>query len=221
MCLKKHNVKYLHTTDVVSKVRAYQGWSDTRRDDFLTDCVKLATKHCARVNVGNVPGKFGLFCFVISFVLKDFVENTKRNPDAPTNVNECCLRQALGETLLWSENQARCDHCYFFFDQGEPFYGHLCQILQSKKALRDAYLLKKIIQRSEANMEFVPALQLADLYAWCQTHRLSEWKPKWQVKLLSSHFRWQWIDKTNIHDVNHIHQRNFLTWRLPKRAATK
>lgn len=219
--LKKHKARHLHTTDAVSLQGIYKGWTKNQRDAFLKDCVKVASKHHARINIGNVPGKFGLYCFVISFVLKDFVENIKRNPDAPNNASEGCLRQALGDVLIWSEEQAACEYCQFFFDQGEPFYGHLHQILQSKKALKDAHLLKKIIPSGEANMRHTPPLQLADLYAWSVSHRLVENKPKWQLKLLNTHYRWEWIDKDNIHNVNHAHQAAFHTWKIPKRAATK
>jgi hypothetical protein len=219
--LKKHRALYLHTTDVVARKGIYKGWTEAQREAFLMDCVKIASKHHARANLGDIPGKFGLYCFVISFVLKDFVENAKRNPEAPNNANEGCLRQALGDVLTWSNEQAACEECQFFFDQGEPFYGHLHQILQSKKALKDALLLNRIIQVREVDMRYIPALQLADLYAWSVSHRLSEWQPRWQQKLLKTHYRWQWIDKTNIHDVNRAHQDNYRTWKIPKRAATK
>jgi hypothetical protein len=217
----KHKVLYLHTTDAVARKGIYKGWSESERDAFLRDCVRVACKHCARVDLPDNPGKFGLFCYVVSIVLKDFVARAKSHPGAPTNVNESCLREALGETLLWSQNQARCEHRHFFFDRGEPFHGHLDQILQSKKALKDAFLLQKISHTTESDMKRFPGLQLADLYAWCASHRNHEWNPTWKRKLLSSHYRWNWIDKTNIHDVNHAHQRNFLSWKLPSRSATK
>jgi hypothetical protein len=219
--LKKHNALYLHTTDAVARKGIYKGWTEVRRDAFLKDCVRIASKHHAQLNIGEVPGKFGLLCFVISFVLKDFVENSKQNPDAPNNANEGCLRQALGEVLIWSENQASCEQCQFFFDQGEPFYGHLHQILQSKKALKDATLLNKIKQSREADMRDTPALQMADLYAWAVSHKLSVWRPKWQWKLLNTHYQGQWMDKMNLHDVNEAHQDKFRTWNIPKRKPTK
>ncbi len=222
--LKKHKTPYYVITrpSAIARKGIYKGWTKYQRDSFLKDCVKLASKHHARVNLGNVPkGRFGLYCFVVSFVLKDFVEHTKRNPSMPNNANEGCLRQALGAVLIWSEEQAACEHCQFFFDQGEPFFSHLHQILQSKKALRDADLLNKIVLSEEADMRYAPALQLADLYAWSVSHRLAEWKPKWQQKLLDTHYRWEWIDKTNVHDVNQAHQETFNAWKIPKRAATK
>jgi len=219
--LDKHGADYLHTTDAVSRKGIYKGWKIDQADSFLRDCVRVACKHCARATIGDIPGKFALFPFVVSIVLKDFVERAKLESLASKNANEACLRQALGEVLLWSENQAACAQCQLFFDQGEPFYCHLCQLLQNKVAVKTAFLLSKITHRSESDMRSEPALQLADLYAWCQCNRNSEWNPVWKQKLLRSHFRWQWIDNSNIHDVNQDHQTEWLRWELPKRAATK
>ena len=219
--LRKHRANFLHTTDAVSRNGIYEGWGEDQVDSFLTDCSRVARKHCARVTIEDVPGKFGLLPFVVTINLKDFVENATKNKQASQNANEACLRQALGDVLLWSENQAKCEACHFFFDQGEPFYGHLKQLLDSKKAVEDAPLLRKIAHRSESDMRHVPAIQLADLYAWAQGNRNSAWNPDWKRKLLNSHFQWQWIDKTNIHDVNHDHQTAWASWKLPPRARTK
>ncbi len=150
--LRQHRVDYLHTTDAVSRKGLYEGWNIVQVDRFLRDCARIACRHCARARIGEIPGKFGLFPFVVSIVLKDFAERAKQEPNASKNANEACLRQALGEVLLWSENQAACKECHLFFDQGEPFYGHLCQLLQNKVATRTAYLLNKITHHSESDM---------------------------------------------------------------------
>ncbi len=219
--LLNHHAAYLHTTDAVARVGIYEGWTEPQRDRFLADCVRIAARHSARPNIANIRGKYGLFYAVVSFVLIDFVEFAKQHPEAPNNVNESCLRQALAEVLPWSFEQAACDQCHFFFDQGEPFYGHLKQLLESKKALKDATALRRISHYSESNMRCVPALQLADLYAWGQSHRHSKWKPDWLQSLLKTWFLWQWIDKTNLQQSDHKDQAIWSTWNLPKRARTR
>ena len=219
--LDNHHAKYLHTTDAVAREDIYEGWTEVQRDAFLADCVKVADKHCARPNFGHIPGKYGLFYVVVSFVLKDFVEYAAQHPGAPNNVNESCLRQVLADVLPWSFEQAACDKCHFFFDQGEPFYGHLCQLLQNKKALKDASALQRIADSTEADMKFTPALQLADLYAWGQSHRHSERQPEWLASLLKTWFLWYWIDKTNLHFGDEKHQAVWSSWSLPKRSRTK
>jgi hypothetical protein len=219
--LKKHRLDYLHTTDAVAGQGIYKNLKAEEREYFLRDCVKIAAKYSARATIDSVPGKFGIFCFVVSIVLKDFIAEYKKNPLAGDNADQALFRQALGEVLLWSENQAACDTCHFFFDQGEPYYGHLRHLLDNKKAKEQAYLLNKVVQRSEANSRFFPPLQLADLYAWAQSRRNQKNQKTWQKKLLNTHFRWQWFDSKNVSDVNKAHQLAFRSWNLPKRAATK
>jgi hypothetical protein len=219
--LKKHKADFLHTTDAVSRKGIYEGWTVNQRDKFLIDCVKIAGQHGARAKIGGVPGRYGLFTFVTSIVLKDFVAAQGTIPDAPHNANDACLRETGAEILLWSSNQAACDQCHFFFDQGEPFYGHLTQLMQSKKAMKDAFLLQRITYRTEADMRGVPALQLADLYAWCVSHRLAEWQPKWLVRLLKNHWSGVWLDKTNLHELKLDQIALSRTWNLPKRKATR
>jgi hypothetical protein len=219
--LKKHKAAYLHTTDAVARQGIYKGWSVRQRDAFLADLVRISGHHAARATFGDAIGRYGIFCFIVSVVLKDFIACAKVNPIASKNANEACLRQAIGEVLTWSEDQAACNECHCIFDQGEPFYGFLVHLLQTKKALQRAPLLRKITFRGEADSRRTPALQYADFYAWCQSHRNSKRKPKWQTKMLNTHFRWQWMDKTNLHDINTAHQTEFLTWNLPRRRPTR
>jgi hypothetical protein len=218
--LKKHKVKYLHTTDAFTGHGIYSEMCEQQREDLLSDCVTVAESHGARATIGNVPGRFGVSCFVVSFVLKDFVEHAKVHPEAPNNANEACFRQAIYDTLLWSEEQAHCDQCHCFFDQGEPFYGYLVNLLESKKASKQAFALQKVKHRSESDMRYVPALQLADLYAWGQSHRNSVQAP-WLARLLETHFRWEWIDNSNLHQVDQPQQEAWRSWKIPKRAPTK
>jgi len=219
--LRKHKAKYLHTTDLMAFQDIYSGWNKPQRDLFLRDCAKVACKHSARADFGGIPGKFGLYCYVVTFVLKDFVEWAKANPGVPNNVDEACMRQSVTRIMNWSIDQADCDHCHFFFDQGEPFLGHLYQWMQNKAALRDAPYLEKISFKTEADAALTPALQLADLYAWAQSHKLIARPPIWQTKLLRSHFEWQWFDKSNLNDVDASVQDMWRSWNLPKRATTK
>lgn len=219
--LRDHNAAYLHTTYAVDRSDIYADWTEGQRDSFLTDCVAVASRHSARPNIGDVSGKYGLFYVVASVALKDFVEFAKQHPEAPNNVNETCLRQALAEVLPWSMEQAACEQCHFFFDQGEPFYGHLQQLLQNRKAPKVATALRRITHYSESNMRFVPALQLADLYAWGQSHRNSEWQPDWLTALLKTWFLWYWIDKTNLHLIDRKNRAIWSSWSLPRRRPTK
>ena len=220
--LGKHRVGCLHTTDAVNRVEMYKGWTEAQRDNFLEDCVEAVARHFIRLATASAPGRFGIYCFVISINLADFVAHYQNNGGtALKNANEGCLRQALHQLLLWSEQQAMCESVDCFFDRGEPFYGYIVNILESKKAVRDARLVLKIKNTIQANSRELPGLQMADLFAWAQSHRNDPWAPKWKVELLALPFQWEWIDKTNLNQVHQANQEAWATWKIPQRARTQ
>ncbi len=158
---------YLHTTDALTGNEVYEGWGESKTFDFLSDCLSTAITFLIEPRNPDTgfPGKYGLFGFVITIVLKALIEHAKSDPNNPQNANEMCLRRSVAQILPWSYYGANppCDECHFIFDQGEPFYGHLVQLLENKKARKDAKELERITSRTEANMRRYPALQLADL----------------------------------------------------------
>jgi len=219
--LKRHHADYSHTTDAVARKNHYDGWTEGEADSFLRDCVRIIESHFIRLNSEYGPGQFGLYCFVVSINLKDFVSHLQENPGTLRDANEGCFRQAIGDVLLWASNQADCDQIHCFFDQGEPFYGYLVNILESKKAKKDAPLLNRITARTEADSRHVPALQFADLFAWVESHKNETWNPDWKTRILRLPYRWEWLDVNNLNDVNHAHRAAWNTWKIPKRTATK
>lgn len=217
---------YLHTTYAVTGNEIYEGWGVSKTRDFLSDCVNTAITHLLEPKNSRYPGfqgKYGLFGFVITIAPKPFIEHAKSDPSVPQSANEVCLRQTLAQILEWSEHGAnpRCDECHFFFDQGEPFYGHLVQLLQNKKAKRDALSLERITSRTETDMRRVPALQLADLLAWSQGHKMDEDKPEWHERILASGFSRHWIDRITSADTMPDQQAIWNSWGLPKHRATR
>lgn len=219
--LRRHHADYLHTTDAVARVNHYEGWSEKEADSFLRDGVRIAIKHFIRLATEYDPGQFGIYCFIVSIVLRDFVELAHRNPEQPKDANEGCFRQAIGDTLKWSADKAACNEVHCVFDQGEPFYGYLVNLLESKRAKNDALLLNMITKSTRADSRREPALQLADLFAWVQSHKHGDWSPKWKKALLRLPIWWEHYDRSNLHDINRAHQAAWETWKIPKRAATK
>jgi hypothetical protein len=157
----------------------------------------------------------------VSIVLRDFIDFAKRNPDQPQDANQGCFRQAIADTLQWAKDKAACSEVHCFCDRGEPFHGYLVNLLESKKARNDAWLLNMITTRTEAESRRVPALQLADLFAWVQSHKDENWDPKWKKSMLRLPIWLEYYDKSNLHDINYAHQAAWTTWKIPKRAATK
>lgn len=218
--LKRHHVDYLHTTDAVARVNLYTGWSETKADSFLRDCVRIASKHFIRMPTEYDPGQFGLYCFVVSIDLKDFVTHAQGNPAALNDANEGCFRQAIADTIQWATDKAACDEVHCFFDQGEPFFGFLVNLLNSKQAKKEAWRLNMVTAKAKADSRHVPALQFSDLFAWVESHKNDSWNPEWKRKLLLLPYWREWIDKNNLHQV-HPGNAAWRTWKIPKRAATK
>jgi len=220
--LLRHHANYLHTTDAVARKNHYDGWTEKQADSFLRDCARIASKHFIRLRTEYDPGQFGLYCFVFSINLKDFVNYAKSNSDAIKDANEGCFRHAITDVLEWSRDEAAaCEEIHCIFDQGEPFYGYLVNLLESEKAKTDSWMLKKITSRTETDSRITPALQLADLFAWVQSHKNEPWNPEWKKTIRRLPYRWQWLDASNIHQINNAHQEIWKTWKIPKRAATK
>lgn len=220
--LRRHHADCLHTTDAVARVNDYDGWSVKQSDSFLRDCARIVSKHFIRRTTEYDPGQFGLYCFVVSIDLKAFVGYAKGNLEAIKDANEGCFRQAITDVLEWSrDNAAACSEIHCFFDQGEPFYGFLVNLLQSNRARKDSWLLNKITSRTETDSRITLALQLADLFAWVQSHKNDPWNPGWKKTILRLPYRWQWVDASNVDKVHPVHQAIWKTWKIPKRAATR
>lgn len=221
--LKRHNAKWLHTTDAVS-LKKYpftkeNGWDKTKRDIFLSDCVRTIEKHMAVHR-----GKEGLIPYVITLVLKDFVEFASNNPDKiPNDVTEVCAAQAVDRAI----RQGLKIGAHFFhlvFDQNEPFIGHVSQRQKNRRAQKH---LKPVTDRItsiiETDMRVTPALQVADLFAWCFSHKNLKPQHAWQKQLLS-HGRWidDWYDKERLaRYVKPDYYAEVKSWKLPPRRPTR
>ena len=221
--LKKHGAEWLHTTDAISLADPFsrrKRWSEAKRDAHLMDCVRVAGRHIARQNRPNEPGRYGLYPFTVTVVLKDFIEARKVSPEVPTTATEACAVQALYACLEWGRENARAERYHLFFDQGEPYHGHIVDRKRNSKVLKQLPLLANITHSGEADMRLEPALQLADLYAWCVSHKAQDQGFKWQQKLL----RMDRTDEQLTYDVliNPIPGVADLvkSWKLPRRRPT-
>ena len=221
--LTKHRAKWLHTTDAVSLKKdpftKVNGWDKTRRDLFLSDCVTVIEKHMAVDG-----GRPGLIPYVITIVLKDFIDFAVNNPDQISNdVTEVCAAQAVDRVI----RQGARIGAHFFclvFDQNEPFMGHISQRQTNRRAQKH---LKPATQRItsiiETDMRVTPALQAADLFAWCFSHKQSGSLHEWQKRLLS-HREWidDWYDKERLTQyVKLDYYTEVKSWKLPPRRPTR
>jgi hypothetical protein len=106
----------------------------------------------------------------------------------------------------------------FFFDQGEPFYGHLDDRAKNKKAKKAAPDIQTV-HLAESNMRDVPALQAADLFAWAINRRYKDGSAsfEWQKRLLAIDrdeevFRYARLLKPNREHIDIVK-----SWKLPPR----
>jgi len=220
--LRKHGAPWLHTTDAVTFNEPFKrdgGWDQLRRDQFIADCVKIVEGHIALPIGGSLPSRDGLLPFTVTVVLDDFKRARDANPEVPKDATEILATQALHACLEWG--QSRGAHVwYLFFDQNEPYRGHISDRRHNPKAVRQVPLMDRVFIQEEADMRYVAALQAADLFAWCVSHKKKHLHA-WQTDLLRLPRLDEWIEYGDllkpIPGVADLVKK----WKLPRRRATR
>jgi hypothetical protein len=223
--LKKHNnAPCLHTTDAVGLTGEFskkKGWNGTSRDAFILDCVKTIERHMTYPKRPDMAPKFGIVPFTVTIVLKDFIKAREYNPDVPKDANEVLATTALYRCLEWGSEILMADWYHLFFDQNEPFRGHVSDRTRNPKAVKQIPLLDRIVMKGEVDMRVTPALQVADLFAWCVSHKNALPRYEWQDRLLSHKYMDEWLEYDKL--VKPIQQTVDIVkqWKLPSRKPTR
>jgi hypothetical protein len=215
--LKKHRAPFLHVTDAISFKNDFgSGWNERRRDALIMDCVKIIGRHIARPIRDNDPGRLGLYPHSITIVLEDFIRARKDNPDVPKNADEVCVTQAVFDCMKWGFDGLGAQNIHLYFDQGESFRGHICDRVNSRKVLMELPWLAKITSITEVDMRMTPALQFADLLAWCISHK-QDIRTKWHERMLKNPHEEYMVDYEQL--MNPLPRAVELAkkWKLPKR----
>jgi hypothetical protein len=131
----------------------------------------------------------GLLAYAITIPLKEFVRAREDNPDVPRTANEICATQAVYECQQWGIRGLNTSHYHLFFDQNEPFRGHIMDRLNSKRTMHNIPNMRSITECCQADMRYVPALQLADLVGWCASHNKNRVPENWHRKMLGVIFQ--------------------------------
>jgi hypothetical protein len=182
--LGKHEAEFLHTTDAVSLQNEFHpdnGWSRDSVDALISDCVEVIAKHL------SLPGPFreisrpGLHVVTLTIPLNDYRKARKVVAKLPNSITELCTSESLGFCFNWGR-RIGAQFYHLYFDQGEPFYGHAHDRKVGKKSKKAITLMKDVVHLGQSNMRVVPALQLADLFAWCITHNDAVTR-KWHERL--------------------------------------
>jgi hypothetical protein len=226
--LRKHRAKWLHTTDAVALNDIYSKdnrWDETKRDAFLRDCVIIAEKHVAKKKRPDYPGRVGLYPCTITIHLADFIKARKDKPNqGAKTAPEVLATQAFYRVLEWGENNHNppVDFYHLFFDRNEPYRGYIYDRMINKKARKHLYLLDKVDEIAEVNMRRVPALQLADLYAWCRSQKDKPPHYKWKRKLLkmdrmSEVLTYKVLTENVVPGITELVE----SWKLPRKKPTR
>jgi hypothetical protein len=163
--LDRHHARFLHTTDAVSRQGIYKGWTPTQVDNFVMDCVS-AIERPATIREGRQFTLIGIRPVAATVFLKDFKRALQTIPYLGS-VEMLCAIHAATACQVWGRLTDH-SHVAFFFDRGEHFAGHIRDRLTNKAARRATPALREyILSIGEADSKKVPALQAADLLAWC------------------------------------------------------
>jgi hypothetical protein len=189
--LSTHKAPFLHTTDAIGLQKEFskdRGWTDDKVDSLISACVEVIAQHISIPGRLFIPrsyfrnvGKPGLFPVTMTIRLDDYRRARERDPRLPVSVNEICASESLGMCFKWGKHIGA-QRYELYFDQGEPFYGHVYDRRHNKKSKKDITPMSEVIHIGESDMRDVPALQVADLFAWCINHN-DDVRRKWHGQL--------------------------------------
>ncbi|SRR5579875_412517 len=221
--LRRHRAPWVHTTDLVSLVRdpfrEKNGWTEVHSAALLMDSVRVIKSHIARPLTDPSP-RVGLLPFTVTVALKEYIKARANNPEVPKNATEICATQNLAGCLEWGRDIMGAHFYHLFFDRNEPFRGHVCDRQRNAKAVKQLPLLERIRRNDEVDMRTVPALQMADLFAWCVSHKGTvRWK--WHEAVLELPRMDEWLEYANLLKPIPGVPQLVNSWRLPKRKPSR
>lgn len=164
-----HRAPYLHLTDAVAlkgKFSEENGWDGPRVDAFISDCVRLTSEYIDQLHV-----------VTLGIDREDFDRARITVPSLPDTRSELCATESLGFRFGYGRSRGA-DWYELYYDQGEQFFGHICDRKYARKSRKYIPNLNKVAVLAEANMRLFPPLQMADLFAWSISHNdhvVREW----------------------------------------------
>jgi hypothetical protein len=178
----------LHTTDAAVGNTPYslnEGWDRTRIDKFVDALITVAFDRMARPITDYDPGNMGLFVYTVTINLKDYIRAKQSVSVIPT-ADEILATESLNACFKFGRDFTDSQYYHLVYDQNEPFRGHVLDRQKKRKAVETWPMFGDIISNTQANSRFVPALQLADLFAYCYSHKRDKGqKFPWEARVLS------------------------------------
>ncbi len=180
--IAKHKAPPLHTTNANALQKEFdkkKGWNNKKVNAYISACVDVlegSLAQAGRILIPTASGflpnitKAGLNVVTMTIPLDDFRRARDVVPNFPNSISELCASEVLGFVFRYGR-RLRVKGYELFFDRNEPFCGHVKDRWNSTKAQRQIPELKKVASVGESNMNVSPALQIADLFAWCINHQ--------------------------------------------------
>jgi len=218
--LTRHKADHVHITDLMTGNGIYKGWSLNRCDALAESAVRVIRKHVAHRKDNPTGRREGIIPVVIGIAVKDFLAADKVALKMSTSANELLLRQALGICMNIGLSK-KAKFFDMFFDQGEPFYGLVHNLKNSKQARKDAYALDQIIGLSEVDSRRYPEMQMADMFAWAEAQKNLPMRRLWHSRLLHTDHGTEYYDKTNLSETLPGTKELWDSWKIPPIKATK
>jgi hypothetical protein len=177
-----HKAPPLHTTDANALQKKFdrkEGWDNDRVNAYISACVDVLEDSLARPGKILVPTasgllpnitKEGLNGITMTILVDDFRRAREVMPNFPNDIAELCASEVLGFVFRYGRRLG-VEGYQLYFDRGEPFYGHVYDRWNGKKSKRQIEEMKKVNTVVPVDMSISPALQIADLFAWCINHQ--------------------------------------------------
>ena len=172
----------LHTTNANALRKEFdwrKGWTDEKVDTYisaLVDVLEGSLAQPGRILVPTASGflpnitKAGLNGLTMTIPVDDFRRAGEVTPNFPNSISELCASEVLGFVFRYGRRLG-VEGYQLYFDQGEPFYGHVDDRRNGKKSKKQIAEMSKVVHLGKSNMRISPALQIADLFAWCINHQ--------------------------------------------------
>jgi hypothetical protein len=185
--LARHHAPFLHLTDALSFQKPFtkeNGWTPPKVEKFIGDCVGVVELCAANKTFAGIRPA------AISVLLRDFKRRLSEFPrlgdvhhHCAVQCAGCCFNYGL---YLNSDPLAQRTKFQFFFDRGEPFYGHIRDRVDHPRSRRISPLWPSVTALSEVDMRHTPAVQASDVLAWSINHNHTEGRCRfeWQKRML-------------------------------------
>ncbi len=228
--LADHKADFLHTTDAVALQKKFareKGWNNDKVNDFISVCVDVlegSLAEAGKILVSTASGllpniaKPGLNVFTMTIPFDDFRRARKVTPKLPNSIYELCASETLSFVFRYGRRLG-VEGYQLYFDQNEPFRGHVCDRRNTKKPRKQIAEMEKVVHIGESDMRVSPALQIADLFAWCINHQ-DNVRRKWHERL--GYLSWDSYILTYEYLINPTPGalERTAAWNLPRRKRT-